>query len=175
MRTYHLMAKYGLPLTREHYTAIGQLVAIWQVVEITVQAAIWATLRLDGDQGRLVTASLRFDTHLDVMSVLAMQQQPAEADIIREMVKETKTLQDKRNGVVHGLWQLSDDLIAPRARRFRMKDAAQPPPTYTPEEINAIADQVANMRQRWLDFILERAASPQKPEPQDPAPTSSLS
>jgi hypothetical protein len=159
------MLKYGLPLTREHYTAIGQVAAVWQALEITIQVAIWAMLGLNGAEGRLSTAALRFDTLLDMISILAVKEVPSEATLLQNLVSEAKLLQGKRNTVVHGLWGFGESPIALRAQRFRMKDAADPP-TFTPEQITMIADQINGTREQWwvyIDNLIARDALMQKP------------
>ena len=177
MPTYTYSLKYGLPLSEQHYTAIGEVAATWQYVELAVQYAIWAILGLSSEQGRLATASLRFDTHLDILKVLAAQAEPNPKELLG-LITETKAVQDQRNTVIHGLWQWDDTTVNAlrrlthiRAARLRMKDAQKPHPTFTPEQVRKIAQTANDLTVRWADFAAARPASQQKPEQQDPPPT----
>src|SRR5579872_4012941 len=176
MPTYTYSLKYGLPLSEQHYTAIGEVAATWQYVELAVQYAIWAILGLDFERGRLATASLRFDTHLDILKVLAAQAEPNPTELL-DLIAATKAVQDQRNSVIHGLWQWDETatmfkkLTHLRAARLRMKDAQKPHPTFTPEQITKIAETAHGLTTRWADFAAARIASQQKPEQQNPPPT----
>ena len=174
MPRYTFSLKYDLPLSNEHYTAIGEVAATWQYLELSVQTAIWAALDLDSERGRFATASLRFDTNLDIIGLLA-------PDDTGELIKATKALQGERNTVVHGIWISSPlqvgtlgtpmDLVRLAAWKLKMKDANAPPARFTPEQISAIAQRIHETRLKWNDCASALHASRQKSAPQDQAPT----
>lgn len=155
---------YGLVLSEEHYTAIGKVAAIWQVLEVAVQMAIWATLGLDNDQGKLATATLRFDTHLEIMGILVLtvdQQEPNPINI-PALIKITKALQGERNNVVHGLWNPMSSWGAPESLKLKLKAPAKAP-TYSPEQIIVIADQIYAVQTNWYAYAVARTEQRQTP------------
>lgn len=161
--------EHGLPLSKQHFEAIGLVAAASQVLEAAVQIAIWSIVGLDGEQGKLLTASMRFDSLLDVLTVLApTAKQSAEQPIdISILIAETKTLQGERNTVVHALWDFSGDLLAPVAKKLKLK-APKDSPKYTPEQINDIATRITAVRMRWIDLVDIQLSLRQKSAPQNP-------
>ncbi len=175
MPSYTISIKYGLLLTTQHYTAIGEVAATWQYLELAVQVAIWAVLGLDPEQGKLATASLRFDTHLEIIGIIALTVTQTEPDPINvsDLIQRTKDLQGQRNTVVHGLWTFGQPragepvgdpmrLLEPEAWKLKFKDGKTPPQRFTPEQITAIAQRIYEAQLQWLGYASARRALHQK-------------
>jgi hypothetical protein len=104
------------------------------------------------------------------LALTVQQWEPNPVDI-PALIKRTKDLQGKRNDIVHGLWKPSGNPIAPESLKIKLKAPATPP-TYSPEQMIEVADQIYGAQDTWLTYAVARIESRQKPAPQIPPPTS---
>ena len=85
---------------------IGNIVAAWSSLEAAMQAAIWAFLKLNEDDGRLVTARMDARPKIDWLRVLGERYllDGEYAAKFFEALSRISELQDDRNFIAHGVW-----------------------------------------------------------------------
>jgi hypothetical protein len=139
-----------LPVTDAHYHALGHAVAMWASVEIQTQHLLWALLGLDREVGRLLTATLRYDTHLAILKVVTATSKLTQE--VSDIIIEAKRLKEARDTIVHSAWIPGDDLLNPKRHTLRMKGNASEP--YSPCEIERIALEINALLRRLLQLHL---------------------
>jgi hypothetical protein len=129
-------------LSREHLVALGNLAAYWGWLEIAIEAAIWALLRVSNEKGAGVTTHLGTVTKLDILRTLARnrwqdEKEAAPAALMR-IAAEVEQLRIKRNGFTHYWWE-----YAPRKSRPEgVKRAAKGHFKITREKVHASDIQI---------------------------------
>jgi hypothetical protein len=128
-----------LPISHEHYCAIGHVAAMWNALEIQIHWLLWAVAGLNEQSGKPLTAAVRLETHLASMPIIAAARSlnDTHKNELAEIIAEIQRLHNKRNLVVHANWVIDDWSKPPRTHSIRKKDKTGQP--FTAHEINSIA------------------------------------
>ncbi len=148
--------RFSLSLTPDHYTEIGRIAAYWSRVEHCTQAMIWRILGIRADIARHSTASLRLDTHLDLVTVLCKGGLAASEELrdrALELVKGIKELRGERNVVVHGPWRLGTE--TPALIKLKSKGLEPDLVPYPIEKTRSVSEKVAALADALTDFLID--------------------
>jgi hypothetical protein len=146
--------RFPLALTSEHFTEIGRVAAYWSRVEHCVQGILWRLLKVEADVGRHITATLRPDTHLDLVTVLCRcGLAPTETlcNGALELVERIKHLRGDRIAVVHGPWRLGE--VPLELIKLKSKGLEPDLVPYPIEKIRAISESIIALADHLTDFI----------------------
>jgi hypothetical protein len=158
-----------------HQKLVGRVVILFGKIEAAVQDAIWHILKIDEDDGRLLTAPHDFDDNLILLQALAKRHLTDErfASFLPTL-KTIKKRQEDRNFVAHGTWGTLKPDNVPMALGIRKK--AEPNTvtgeTFPPSRMTEIANDLADAIDAIVALISELNASPDK-QPRRPRPDSS--
>ena len=91
---------------------------------------------LDEEQGRRLTAALRYDTHLAILKVTTPGSKltASQKSELAAIIADAKRLKDCRDTLAHSAWTPGDDLLNPVTYRLRLKDISSGQP-YSPDKI----------------------------------------
>jgi hypothetical protein len=111
------------------HTLIGRAVVLWSNVEQVVEELTWAFLRVDVEEGRIITASLDFNHKLMLLRKLA--QHHADADTLPRLLDAAVKISDLysiRNIIVHGTWVtiLPDNTVGVLSLKDKLPDGTAP-------------------------------------------------
>ncbi len=145
-----------LPVTEAHYRALGHAIAMWSSVENQTQHLLWAVLGLEQDRGKILTAALRYDTHLEIMNVVTPTSSLSQAQRfeVSDIIAESKRLKKCRDRIAHSAWAPGEDLLNPVTHQLRMKDKSSGQ-IYTPLDIERIALEINSLLRRMLRLSLD--------------------
>ncbi|MDQ6867496.1 MAG: hypothetical protein M3178_03510 [Pseudomonadota bacterium] len=109
---------------------------------------------VDDDTGKLLTASLRLETHLSVLEII-IEMRPLSSEQkaeITNIIAETKRLKERRNTVVHSNWVIDSWEKPPRTHKLTLKQSKIE--SFTADEINTIAIEINSLLRRSLRLHL---------------------
>ncbi|MCI0565104.1 MAG: hypothetical protein MN733_42095 [Nitrososphaera sp.] len=177
--------KSGIP--DEHYQLIGQMITEWSRLETILGTLIWHFLKLDMEDGRVVTATL--DTRPKVRMLRQLAKRHIESKAIKhqfsELLEVVEGVQEDRNFIAHGLWgtAMPDNLPAasslrPKSHPFHVVTEAFPPGRM--RELVSIIRELADVlgelpdalstSQKKHDARLHLLRASRKLTPTDPTP-----
>jgi hypothetical protein len=156
--------KLELPLSDDHYKAIGRVAANWSMIESSLERYIWFLLSWGEDVGRCVTTYMGFGQRMQTLLTLAHDTFSLNGESWRENELATltrflevdlnKNLRVERNNIVHGIWSRDDEdtlgVIKTVARK-ELHVAVQP---HTPTTIEDLADRIEMAFIRLNELLL---------------------
>lgn len=101
-------------ISEQQCELIGEFIANWSHLELTLERLIWHFLKLQPDDGRIITSTL--DARPKVRMIRELAKRHIRHRAIREQLLEVITvieeLQGDRNFVAHGVWStmMPDDI-----------------------------------------------------------------
>lgn len=100
------MAKLKIPLSDEHFRAIGKITAIFAALEENVSFYIW--LLIGGEQrlGQIITAELSLSQKVALLSSLYRYRSNSaeEPTELKELLSRVRQAEEKRNAIIHSVW-----------------------------------------------------------------------
>ena len=153
-----------LPLTDDHYKAIGRVATNWSMIESALERYIWFLLSWGEDVGRCVTTYMNFNQRMQAVLTLANDTFSHNGKSWREEelaaltsfldVELNNTLRVERNNIVHGIWSRDEEdnlgVIKTVARKA-LRVEIQP---YTPSTIGDVADRIEAAFVRLNELLL---------------------
>jgi hypothetical protein len=101
------MVKTGpeLPVTDDHYKAIGKVAVEWSWLEASVEVAIWRLLGVEADEGRAITTHIAPRIRLDMLlSLVSLRTVAPTHKALGMLLEEIRKAGGERNDIVHGFW-----------------------------------------------------------------------
>jgi hypothetical protein len=101
-------------ISEQQCELIGEFIANWSHLELTLERLIWHFLKLQPDDGRIITSTL--DARPKVRMIRELAKRHIRHRAIREQLLEVITvieeLQGDRNFIAHGVWStmMPDDI-----------------------------------------------------------------
>ena len=171
------MAKTGpeLPVTDDHYKAIGKVAVEWSWLESTVEVAIWRLLGVEADEGRAITTHVAPRIRLDMLlSLVSIRTISPSHKALGSLLDEIREVGGKRNDIVHGFWSgVHFDRPEPAAEvskvsargvvKFDVREM-------TATKIEAVADRIFRLNRELLflmDFFVSLDKRPLLSKPSD--------
>lgn len=113
--------EHGVP--DEHYKLIGELIAEWSRLDTILGTLIWHFLKLDMEDGRVVTSTIDARTKVRMLRQLAKRHIKAQATRrqFSDLLGAVEGLQEDRNFIAHGLWGMAMPDNIPAASSIRPK------------------------------------------------------
>lgn len=111
----------GIP--DEHYNLIGMVVVEWSRLETILGTLIWHFLKLDMEDGRIITATLDARPKVRMLRDLAKRHAKPKATLtqILDLLDAVEGLQERRNIVAHGIWGTAMPENTPAVSSIRPK------------------------------------------------------
>jgi hypothetical protein len=101
---------------------IGRVIVIWGRLEGAIQTVIWDFLRIDMEEGRIVTARNDVDANINMLQSLGKRHLPvARQQQFKDLIKKVRDCQEDRNFIAHGQWGTGDPGDEPAAASIRKK------------------------------------------------------
>jgi hypothetical protein len=151
--------------------AVGRAIIEWTNLEKAIEEVVWRFLRINVDEGRIVTA------HLDARHKMLLARQLAErhlqkedAETFLEVLGQVQDLYDERNLMAHGQWVTLTPDNVPAVMSLREKLPEGVPrqeviaTTMSEERIRAIVDNMVIARNAVIDLRRRLPEPPASPE-----------
>jgi len=144
----------ALPLTDEHYTALGKVTAMATFLEATIEVIIWLLLGVTASEGKFVTTRRGHDDKIDLLKALCRERvtvkdaphKPA------ELIGNAKAALKDRHHLIHAMYDTDEQgILYSISYSVRDKATARVEPA-SPEAIRAIATKLENAACDLLDF-----------------------
>lgn len=105
------------------YKLIGEMIAEWSRLETILGSLIWHLLKLDMEDGRVITATLDTRPKIRMLRQLAKRHIKSRAikNQLSGLLEVTEGLQEERNFIAHGLWGTAMPDNVPAASSLRPK------------------------------------------------------
>jgi hypothetical protein len=144
----------GLPLDDDHYFAIGHVAAMWNAVESQTLWLIWRMMNVTPGQGAPITAAVRHETLVNAIPLLAKQLHlhAQTHDEIRAVTAELIRLRERRNKIVHAIWNFGSGPRMAEVHSWKIKGKKE---QFDPEAINKIALEINKLLRRVLNLTNE--------------------
>lgn len=130
----------------DHQVRVGRVVIVWAKLEGAMQEAIWDLLRLEMDEGRILTERMDAGTLIRILRSLGNRHlpEPALLEFLTAM-DEIEDSQEARNFIVHSTWGTIIPGTLPLASSLRAKsDPGQvTAETFPPERMHSIFEAIA--------------------------------
>jgi hypothetical protein len=109
---------------------VGRAIIAFAKLEGTVQDAIWRFLKVDEEDGRIVTSNNDVDANITILEALGKRHLTEDVFIhLRKILKHAKQCQGHRNFIAHGMWGTFTPDPIPFAMSIRKK--SDPGTVYT--------------------------------------------
>lgn len=146
-----------MPTTKAHFEAIGRVAREWARLEVHAQLLISRMVKLPHKTSMIMTNPGKLSDWLVMIRRLAVEQKRADRGWLerhKALKNQVDALRQRRNDVVHGLWSISKGELAADLQLSGLPDKARlttvrrggaqmlQEVTMTPQEVNAIADEI---------------------------------
>lgn len=164
----------------EQYQRIGEVIAEWSRLETILDTLIWHFLKLDMEDGRVVTATLDARPKIRMLRQLTKRHVPSRSmkAQLMSLYEVVEGLQEDRNFMAHGLWgtAMPDNVpaaasIRPRVNPFHVETRSFPTENVKEtaalirdlaDHIGEVPDQLAALQKKH-DARLRLLKTTQKP------------
>jgi hypothetical protein len=152
-----------LPLTTDHFTAIGRVAMEWSVIEGYIAFLVRVLVDNNKRIGMTMTVNLQSPAHCDLLKALIYERLGDTPDVKRfrkfidhiNIDKEDgrRSPRTRRNTIIHGSWVSAGDppttyAVTHKARgRLKSKSMA-----YSIVNINAFADEIGDLTGKLIDL-----------------------
>ncbi len=169
-------------LSEQQCQLIGQFIAYWSHLELTLERLIWHFLKLEPDDGRIITSTLDARPKVRMLRELAKRhiRHRAMREQLLEVITAIEELHGNRNFVAHGVWStiMPDEIPMALSLRIAAEPGhitSEPFPKErmvalieTTREIGAVLDDLpaalAASQKRYAE-LLQRLKTTPKPTP----------
>ena len=101
---------------------IGRVIVVWSRFEGALQTVIWDFLRLDMEDGRILTSRNDVDTNIVILQSLGKRHVPKEKrEEFKGLIAKIKDYQEDRNFIAHGQWGTGQPGNLPAASSIRKR------------------------------------------------------
>ena len=105
-----IKSSVSLPLSDDHYTAIGQVTARATAMDVIMEVFIWKLIRATSPVGRAVTTNLTTDQKRKLLKTVShCVLSDEEHEKVRDILGGVKTVNTKRNKLIHVIWVLGEN------------------------------------------------------------------
>lgn len=129
--------RHSLQLPTTYYSAIGETLYRWALLEYQMQEIIWRALDIDNKKGRTLTVGMGSRTLIGILRTLSRRwaANKTEAQMLNSLANGASQIVETRNNIAHGTWQYprggkatdihliymkaSDQRIMPKAEKTR--------------------------------------------------------
>ena len=150
-------------LPDEHLKAIGSIVVSFASLENAVEIAIWALMEIDSTKGAIVTSEMSFKNMLALFSSLYLNKTnaPAEVEEMKELVKRSTQIEDRRNAIVHSLWGVryykhGQIVVRMKTTAKISKGLKRQDEELTVEALESIYEEIIAVIDAWTKFLYKR-------------------
>lgn len=157
-------SRIALPLTIDHYTAIGRVTARAAAFDAAIDAAIWTLLGVNETLGRIVTVRRNTSDRLKRLEALCREVVREENDIrVPSILGTARAASKDRNRIIHALWS-AGEAANPISHRFDLEKGLRHFKDDWPvPKIEAVATALDNAAGNILDLF--RLLEPSEPIP----------
>jgi hypothetical protein len=169
----------NLPLSKEHYTAIGRVAANWAMIEGTLERFIWFITSLGEDAGRCVTTYMAYRNRMQALLSLTYEANlglnggPFKQKEHRELAKYLEELRNcllnERNAVVHGVWTIDEAGMAGIVKTYATKELEVEIQEWSANQIENLADRIEAAFIQLNELLIAVASSPRDARPGPPS------
>lgn len=150
----------------EQYQLIGRMITEWSRLETILSMIIWHLLKLDMEDGRVITGTLDARPKVRMLRQLAKRHVKPKALLTQfsQLLTVVEGLQEERNFMAHGIWGMAMPENVPAASSIR------PPShpfhvvtwTFAPDRVRGLISLTRDTADVLHDFPDELAASQKK-------------
>jgi hypothetical protein len=133
----------------EHIALIGLVTEQWPRLEVALETLIWHFLKLDPDDGRIVTANM--DARTKIRMIRALAKRHIKARHIKTQLSELlltieKVLAKERNWITHGIWStiMPDGLPTASSLREELDPGYVGSQGFPPERMKNLVTSINN-------------------------------
>ena len=147
---------------------IGRVVVLFSKLEAALEDTIWYFLKIDDEDGKIVTKRLDAETKIQMVRALAIRHLADKKILskLKEILVLISELKDNRNFIVHGLWgtMMPDNVPVALSLRPKAEPGVVVSETFPPERMKAISDGISVTTQKLVDLPVVLGASRRVPQ-----------
>ena len=135
---------------------IGRVVVSFSKLEAALEDTIWFFLKIDEEDGRIVTKRFDAETKIQMVRDLATRHIADEEKLLKlkKILVIISELKDNRNFIAHGLWgtMMPDNVPVALSLRPKAEPGVVVSEAFPPERMKAISDGIAVMTHKLVDL-----------------------
>ena len=155
-------------ISDEQIDLIGRVVISFSKLEAALEDTIWFFLKIDDEDGRIVTKRLDAETKIQLVRALATRHIANEEILskLKEVLGLISELKDNRNFIIHGLWgtMMPDNVPVALSLRPKADPGVIVSETFPPERMKAISDGIVDVTQKLIELPVALGAPRRVPQ-----------
>lgn len=159
-RLPHQIAKPVISLRQERW--IGRVIVRWSRLDNGLDQLIWKLLRLQLEDGRIITARMDTQFKINILRYLGKKHlSEANAIKLHDLLNTIEDLYGDRNYIVHGIWStlIPDNVPVAQSLREKIDPIAGPKDlmseTFPESRMHAIIDEIERSKYRLTTLLDE--------------------